>query len=141
MTGDIFAFAENAATNHTKNTMKQKQLKRGIGGLKMRLIDADKLDFSYCDNEFDCIFVVEKAPTVDAAPIRYGHKVIHNRPLLEQWITRKDILGEKHTVLYRSFIENNPVEYCSECGAKLDDTWKNYCPNCGAKMDGERSKE
>lgn len=34
-------------------------------------------------------------------------------------------------------IENNPVDYCSECGKRLDDTFQNYCPNCGARIGGD----
>ena len=34
---------------------------------------------------------------------------------------------------------NKPVDYCSACGKRLDDTFQRYCPNCGAKMD-ERSE-
>lgn len=73
----------------------------------MRLIDADKLDFSYCDNEFDCIFVVDKAPTIDAVPVRHGH-----------WID--GICGA--------------YKICSVCD-QISDFDFDYCPNCGAKMD------
>lgn len=80
----------------------------------MRLIDADKIDFSYCDDEFDCIFVVDKALTIDAAPVVHGH-----------W---------EH--------DETGANFCSVCYEyPYDDgeyhlLWHtDYCPHCGAKME------
>ena len=90
----------------------------------MRLIDADKLlqekwkvetkDMWHMTVIEDVVSTIdiEKAPTVDAEPVRHGH-----------WVEAK-----------------YPLFTCSECGAIYQDTGYgyNYCPNCGAKMDGER---
>jgi len=79
----------------------------------MRLIDADALHYIMEDTEkpkqMDNIrrFMVDKAPTVDAEPIRHGH-----------WDSRQ--------LVYE----------CSECG-HMGYSDMNYCPNCGALMDEE----
>lgn len=104
-----------------------------------RLIDADALLDAMRDEEFQTFVpldeidsVIDKAPTIDAEPVRHG-----------RWI-RND-LGET---------------YCSECNNRIpfvecfdfypdccmdddDMQWNeeidktNYCPNCGAKMDAK----
>ena len=90
----------------------------------MRLIDADALHYIMEDTEkpkqMDHIrrFMVDKAPTIDAEPIRHGH-----------WIP-------VNPDMYRA-------EYfeCSVCGMYSRDglfrkeLGYEYCPNCGAKMD------
>ena len=91
-----------------------------------RLIDADALymelvkmkDFGELTAK-KAIRVVEKAPTVDAEPVRHG-----------KWVD--DAMG---------------VLRCSECNTQapwkygrdfIDYRWEsNYCPNCGADMRGE----
>ncbi len=88
----------------------------------MRLIDADKVaeaiawldiyDFTLWHDVKECI---DKVPTVDAEPIKYGH-----------W-----------TNIKISATGNCSAE-CSQCGAVVHDTFAdvnriNYCPNCGAK--------
>lgn len=110
----------------------------------VRLIDANALkgkrewfDCNECGDECDIEFVkwddIEKAPTIDAAPVVHG-----------RWV--HDDLG--HT-------------YCSKCNERLpyihcyseepfsdyDEEWDEeipetrYCPNCGAKMRGETDEK
>lgn len=91
----------------------------------MRLIDADKLNFSFDRRVFgevdenyirgadDAISVVNNAKTVeDVAPVSHG-----------KWVG-KPIAGYCNI-------------RCSECGEIYynNGKWK-YCPNCGARMDG-----
>lgn len=67
--------------------------------------------------------------------VRHGHKVTHNRPIAGHWVSGKldggwdDMEGR----VWVPPVETNPVDYCSECGKRLDDTFQRYCPNCGAK--------
>ena len=88
-----------------------------------RLIDAKKLKRAIMDMEspYSTFFVpdwvrvlvnrvIDKAPTVDAEPVRYGH-----------WE-----LPPECTI----------AVMCSECGYR-DLIKSNYCPRCGAKMDEE----
>lgn len=99
----------------------------------MRLIDADALDFERIENEYgsrnECVSAIEamidKAPTVDAEPVRHGY-----------WIVKKTAIGAEYTI-------------CSECKtdfkfktdkgtfARLDMRGMLGCPNCRAKMDKE----
>ena len=93
-----------------------------------RLIDADALyielvkmkDFGELTAK-KAIRVVEKAPTIDAEPVKHGK-----------------FIGTE----YDGYADGNPVYYewkCSECGCIFEDdepTYK-YCPNCGARMDEE----
>lgn len=97
----------------------------------MRLIDADKLDFSFdrrcfCEEDEgyvrgadDAISVVENAPTIDAVPVVYG-----------RWVYGEDVDIQ-----------------CSICGhdAYTEGDYRqvktNYCPNCGARMDKEDEHE
>lgn len=79
----------------------------------MRLVNADDLDFFFCDTVEECSFALGNAPTVDAVPVVHG-----------QWVD-----CENH----------NDIEQCSVCGMiyRYPSFYKyNYCPNCGAKMDG-----
>lgn len=34
---------------------------------------------------------------------------------------------------YSQFMDKIPL--CSRCGKHIDDTFMNFCPNCGAKLD------
>ena len=93
-----------------------------------RYIDADALKVSYCKQclketgneqievkqtpycavacqDFD---VIDKQPTINAVPVRYG-----------KWIPNNPFTGN-----------------CSECGSESNMKDK-YCPNCGAKMNGK----
>lgn len=92
----------------------------------------------------DCIEVLNELPIIDAQPVVHGHKVIHNRPYAAQYIyvgddgygnlvKRTDYSGARIEIT--PAILSNPIEYCSECGKRMDGIWQNYCDNCGAKMD------
>jgi len=65
--------------------------------------------------------------------VRHGRKIIHKR--------HRGFYRIECPICKGNFPSNKPyteeIEYCSECGKKLDDTYQNYCPNCGAKMDGK----
>ena len=102
----------------------------------MRLIDADSykkyLEDEWIPANFDAI---DAQPTVDAQPVVHGHPVTHNRPISAEWVWGTTEDGECIQVKVHDIIENNPVDYCSVCGKRLDDTFQNFCPNCGAKMD------
>lgn len=66
------------------------------------------------NNILKTVRVIEKMPTVDAAPVVHG-----------RWIERPFLLGTTHV--------------CSECNdyyGMPHEIFK-YCPNCGAKMDEE----
>lgn len=87
---------------------------------EQRLIDANALDFSHCDNEFDCIYIVDNAPTIDAVPVVHG-----------RWITTRTY-------------SHDGEPYCSNCGEEAPAEYgrytyikSTYCPNCGSKMDKE----
>jgi DNA-directed RNA polymerase subunit RPC12/RpoP len=62
-----------------------------------------------------------------------GHKVVHER-------YRGTAYAMECPICNSRIPSNKPyaekVEYCSECGKKLDDTFQNFCPNCGADMRG-----
>lgn len=89
-----------------------------------RLIDADKAvnviaelieqEWGYEGIKEDVKGIFEKAPTVDAEPVKHGK---WGEPF-------RNIYGEK-------------VYTCPEC-SYLVLKKENYCPNCGAKMDGEQ---
>lgn len=98
----------------------------------MRIIDAEALEHSikswYCDPERcnnydgvmcrachidDALSEIDRAPTVDAEPVRHG-----------RWMTHEGVLG---------------VAYCSVCCYELKTNNTNYCPNCGAKMEGDEN--
>jgi len=85
---------------------------------EQRLIDANALEQDLISKGFYPAIVkraIEKAPTIEAEPVRHG-KWIYNGSLLDR-------------------------EYfnCSECDAGLSIVGgkPNYCPRCGARMDGE----
>ena len=90
----------------------------------MRLIDADKvaeaiewldiIDFALWHDVQECI---DKVPTMDVEPIKHGY-----------W-----------TNISISVTGSSSAE-CSLCGTVVHDNFAdvnriNYCPNCGAKMD------
>jgi hypothetical protein len=73
----------------------------------------------------------------DVVPVRHGHKITHNRPISGYWasgLLDGGINGMEGRVWVMPIMDN-PVDYCSECGKRLDDTFQNYCPNCGCRMD------
>ena len=98
----------------------------------MRLIDADDIHFYWEGGRkngktifaeaFEKIFneLIQKAPTVDAEPVRHG-----------RWIY--------------DFNEDGYDGYrCSNCMEHRQIDYKDdyhYCPNCGAKMDVKEKEE
>ena len=90
----------------------------------MRLIDADNLlrykvqgEIGNLSGDFVPGFQIDREPTVDAEPVRRG-----------RWVTSPS---------------NRDYAYCSECmdmyirTDMLAENNLNYCSNCGAKMDAE----
>ena len=80
--------------------------------------------------------ILDAIPAADVRPVVRGHKVTHNRPIAGYWASGK-LDGGWDGMEGRVWVEpimNNPVDYCSECGKRLDDTFQNFCPNCGADM-------
>lgn len=92
----------------------------------MRLIDANALSKEFaekCVGECGCCVcakydfscdLINKAPTIDAEPVRHGHWIIHVDEL-------------------------SPADSTQECSVCHGEEWlgikhENYCPNCGAKM-------
>ena len=76
-------------------------------------------------------------PAADVRPVVRGHKVTHNRPIAGYWASGK-LDGGYDGMEGRIWVEpimDNPVDYCSECGKRLDDAFQNFCPNCGALME------
>lgn len=95
----------------------------------MRLIDADlprgrmeslyehhleMCNFSADGAVYDCLEILDEAPTVDAEPVVHGH-----------------------------WIDDGVWDVCSVCGRAFlkvhlnGNPTFNYCPNCGAKMNEE----
>ena len=84
--------------------------------------------------------IVAYIPAADVRPVVRGHKVTHNRPIAGYWASGK-LDGGWDGMEGRVWVEpimDNPVDYCSECGKRLDDTFQNFCPNCGADMREEQ---
>lgn len=75
---------------------------------------------------------VKSAPVADVAEVRHGRKITHKR--------HRGFYSIECPICEGKFPSNKPyteeIEYCSECGKRLDDTFQNFCPHCGAKMDG-----
>lgn len=98
----------------------------------MRLIDADDLGVgrcskdvlpaAYCAGWNGLLGLIEKAPTVDVAPVVHGH-FVHD--------------GQR-------FAGGVDWWHCSICGRLVTDVESHrfdYCPWCGAKMDGGNDRE
>lgn len=90
----------------------------------MRLIDADALPFEpygedviswYATGWNDAINVINRAPTVDAEPVRHG-----------EWLSTA-LVDQKGRVIVEQY-------KCSLCG-RQEYQKEPYC-HCGAKMDG-----
>jgi hypothetical protein len=79
----------------------------GLGPAKPELFDKP----GYADGWNSAISLINKAPTVDAAPVVHG-----------RWI---NVDGRQHK--------------CSRCHTvrRTDVARDHYCPNCGAMMDGK----
>lgn len=106
----------------------------------MRLIDADdrklraELTYYTCWTGIDeapylfAVDVLDKAPTVDAVPVKHGEWIIRDNPGTGWYRVTCSECGEDvtSTAPYIGFFPNAKV------------TW-DYCPSCGAKM--ERKEE
>lgn len=90
----------------------------------MRLIDADEVKHTFCDNcrlhvDIDCaddceiLKMIDEQPTIEAEPVVHG-----------KW----DRLGDRFTTYICSACENM-------ASFRFD-----YCPNCGARMDEEETE-
>lgn len=98
------------------------------------------IDNSYIDDMLKDLYAI---PAADVAPVVHAHKVTHNRPISGYWVSGDKIHNGIFQEIERVWVEpimDNPVDYCSACGKRLDDTFQHYCPNCGAYMD-ERSED
>ena len=100
---------------------------------KQRLIDANALNWGRCPTDGKLAKAwLDEAPTVDAVEVVHG-----------TWLVDDYDSGDPG--YYSAFIE----VHCSKCGYNLgaesgtygwlygDPFPMNYCPNCGAKMDGD----
>lgn len=76
-----------------------------------RLINADKLKDIISDTWI--LDRIDEQPTVDVEPVRHGHWIFNPKDAIEMMFT---------------------LPKCSKCGAESADSG-NYCSNCGAKMD------
>lgn len=79
---------------------------------------------------------LSRVPAADVAPVVRGHKITRHRPIAGYWASGK-LDGGWNGMEGRVWVKpvmDNPVDYCSECGKRLDDTFQNYCPNCGARI-------
>lgn len=87
----------------------------------MRLIDADKLKPDFIHGRLESRYVSEQdildAPTVDAVPVAHGHWEETPIPI---WLRN----NTTRTYYFK----------CNKCSSK---SWNrdNYCSHCGAKMD------
>ena len=99
----------------------------------MRLIDAEKLESflnglihdewnkgvstSWADAIDEVLELIKSLPTIEAEPVRHGY--------------------------WKPFDDYNASLWwrCSRCGYTIDDDEipMNYCPECGARMDGDAS--
>lgn len=86
----------------------------------MRLIDADEILKEAClvkpyyREEVISVEDIERAPTIEAEPVRHG-----------KWDVKQSGWSDYDCV-------------CSECGLSGTPDY-NYCSNCGAKMDGDET--
>lgn len=99
--------------------------------------DDRQLAIVRCMGLNDAMDAVKSIPAADVRPVVRGHKVTHNRPIAGYWASGK-LDGGWDGMEGRVWVKpimDNPVDYCSECGKRLDDTFQNFCPNCGAVME------
>ena len=79
---------------------------------------------------------IAKMDGEDVRPVIKAHKVTRNRPIAGHWVSGKldgGVNGMEGTVFIPP-VMINPVDYCSWCGKRLDDTFQHFCPNCGAEI-------
>ena len=87
----------------------------------------------FADCRDDCAVNIKNLPAADVQEVTRGHKVTHNRPISGHWVTGELWDGTEARVWVKPVMDN-PVDYCSECGKRLDDTFQNFRPNCGAEI-------
>lgn len=85
----------------------------------MRLVNADDLDFFFCDTVEECSFALGNAPTVDAVPVVHGRWEFDGSDWSDIW--KCSACGDEW------FFEYDPRDA---------ETLVKFCPNCGARMDG-----
>lgn len=91
----------------------------------MRLVDADNLDIFFCDTVEECGEMIANEPTVDAVP------VVHGRWIEPIWNPHEEFESD-----FTCSVCDWGGTVCV-CGKEQIGRKKvNYCPNCGAKMDG-----
>lgn len=112
----------------------------------MRLIDADELKKNaYPSREWNAQTHSSDLPVVDVSDFDDAPTVSTERNGEVIWKTRctggyeyMDVkcehCGMVKCVEIRHPLKNDSVPYCSECGKRMDDGWRNYCSFCGAKM-------
>lgn len=68
----------------------------------------------------------------------HGHVVWREKQFIGQKFQKGTCLkcGQESTFLMPP-VEFDEIPYCSKCGARLSDDYRDYCPKCGAKLDGE----
>lgn len=86
----------------------------------MKVIDKEALEAEFTrigllvsnnDSACQAAYIVNRFPTIDAAPVVHG-----------RWEEDREIVG---------------LLMCSQCGYIDHRTTNDYCPSCGAKMDKE----
>lgn len=84
--------------------------------------------------------VVERFPTVDAAPVVHGNPVtkMHTETLTGYHEEMGKFAADGANLYRKKMIHADiPYYHCPVCGAVLCSRWHNYCGNCGARMDLE----
>ena len=90
-----------------------------------RLIDANRIVYSWTiDNdgeEHDGVTlqsIIDKMPTVDAEPVRYGRWIKERNPMMYQLLPYVWVCDQCGTAFYYK------TPYCGECKAKMDEEEK-----------------
>ncbi len=83
--------------------------------------------------------VLDDSHRESAPPVVHGKPIYRNRPIhYEHYeMVEQTENGEPLYRRQRCTLQDNPTQYCPECGKRLCSRFTNYCPNCGAKMDLE----
>lgn len=91
----------------------------------------------------DALNWIYDAPEIEAAPVRNGQPVYHNRPARYEHYEMAHQTENGEPLYKRQYykLQDNPIAYCSECGKRLCSRFSNYCPNCGADMREEENHD
>ena len=100
----------------------------------MRLIDADRLSENIRDNipapyedsreaKEECLRAIEEAPTVDAVPVVHGRWEVSTDEWFETNVYTCSKCRESY-VLVEGTPKENLWHYCPNCGAKMNEDWK-----------------